>query len=197
MTRYDLGAEAERRGYKTGVELGVQTGVFAEHALRTWPSCVTYYLVDIWKTQENYVDGANVPQDRQEQFLADAKQRMQPFAAKAVFLRNFTSAAAPLIPDPVDFVYVDARHDYCGVVEDLTLYWPKVRSGGMMAGHDFIDAAEMNRINEKEHWEVCQDGTKHPGAVRGAVVEFFQRLGLAVHVTYRDGPWNSWMVIKP
>lgn len=59
---------------------------------------------------------------------------MQPFAAKAVFLRNFTSAAAPLIPDPVDFVYVDARHDYCGVVEDLGLYWPKVRSGGMMAG---------------------------------------------------------------
>jgi hypothetical protein len=55
MSRYELGAEAERRGYKTGVELGVQTGVFAEYALKTWPSCQTYYLVDIWRTQENYV----------------------------------------------------------------------------------------------------------------------------------------------
>lgn len=29
-------------------------------------------------------------------------------------------------PSLSDFVYVDARHDYCGAYEDIALYWPKV-----------------------------------------------------------------------
>ena len=39
----------------------------------------------------------------------------------------------------IDFVYVDARHDYKGVLEDLRLYWPKVRQGGILAGHDYLN----------------------------------------------------------
>lgn len=35
-------------------------------------------------------------------------------------------------PKSLDFVYVDARHDYCAVKEDILLYWPKVRPGGIL-----------------------------------------------------------------
>ena len=31
-----------------------------------------------------------------------------------------------------------ARHDYCGVKEDLETYWPKLRRGGILAGHDYL-----------------------------------------------------------
>lgn len=34
-----------------------------------------------------------------------------------------------------DFIYVDARHDRLGVLEDLQAWWPKLRRGGLMAGH--------------------------------------------------------------
>lgn len=37
----------------------------------------------------------------------------------------------------MDFIYVDARHDYCGVKEDMELYWPKLRDGGIMAVSPF------------------------------------------------------------
>ena len=33
-----------------------------------------------------------------------------------------------------DFIYVDARHDFKGVWEDLVAYWPKLRAGGIFAG---------------------------------------------------------------
>jgi hypothetical protein len=49
----------------------------------------------------------------------------------------------------------------------------------------------------EQDWSVCADGSKHDGAVRGAVDEFFGQLGLQVLVTYRDGPWVSWVVRKP
>jgi hypothetical protein len=47
--------------------------------------------------------------------------------SKTIVVRNFTSVAAKLIFETLDFVYVDARHDYCGALEDISLYWPKVR----------------------------------------------------------------------
>jgi hypothetical protein len=43
----------------------------------------------------------------------------------------------------VDFVFIDARHEYEPVLEDITCWYPKLRSGGIMAGHDF----RTNNVN--------------------------------------------------
>jgi len=40
--------------------------------------------------------------------------------------------------DSLDFIYVDARHDYCGVKEDLINWWPKLKKHGIMCGHDYM-----------------------------------------------------------
>lgn len=42
-------------------------------------------------------------------------------------------------------IYVDARHDYCGVMDDLNAWWPKLREGGLAAGHDYVFAHEVGR----------------------------------------------------
>ena len=36
-----------------------------------------------------------------------------------------------------DIVFIDALHDYDSVYEDIRLWWPRVRVGGMLCGHDF------------------------------------------------------------
>ena len=65
---------------------------------------------------------------------------------KLHFVPMLTIEAAELIPDnSLDYVYVDARHDYCSVLDDLKAYWPKVRDGGVMAGHDFVYAHQVRR----------------------------------------------------
>ena len=42
-----------------------------------------------------------------------------------------TIAAARVAPRSLDFIYLDARHDYKGVAEDLRAWWPALRSGGV------------------------------------------------------------------
>lgn len=37
----------------------------------------------------------------------------------------------------LDFVYIDAMHDYDSVCEDIRAWWPLLRVGGVMGGHDF------------------------------------------------------------
>jgi predicted O-methyltransferase YrrM len=39
--------------------------------------------------------------------------------------------------ESVDFVFVDGDHSYQAVLMDLKLWWPKLKNGGIMAGHDF------------------------------------------------------------
>ena len=42
------------------MELGVQRGIFSKELLDRWPSATLYVLVDIWSSQDNYLDIANV-----------------------------------------------------------------------------------------------------------------------------------------
>ena len=83
-----------------------------------------------------------------------------PWAEKVRLLRATTVAAAPAIPDgSVDFVYHDARHDFPSVLHDLELYWPKLRAGGVYAGHDFEDADEAP-AEALDDWAVGPDGAR-------------------------------------
>jgi predicted O-methyltransferase YrrM len=35
------------------------------------------------------------------------------------------------------FVFLDASNDYESVKEDISLWWPKIKIGGVLAGHDY------------------------------------------------------------
>ena len=42
------------------------------------------------------------------------------------------------IDGSVDFVFIDAAHDYEHVKKDIAAWWPKMKSGGTFAGHDYF-----------------------------------------------------------
>jgi len=47
--------------------------------------------------------------------------------------------ASKLFPEEFfDFIYLDARHNYEGIKEDLHAWYPKLKQGGLFAGHDFL-----------------------------------------------------------
>jgi len=63
------------------------------------------------------------------------------------FHRSTSVAAAETFKDgTLDLVYIDADHKWWSVVQDLAAWWPKVRPGGVMLGHDF----HLNPLMERE-----------------------------------------------
>ena len=57
--REHLGNLLAVEGLKHGVEVGVKDGLFASSLLQRWGSqCKSYLLVDLWRSQANYVDSA-------------------------------------------------------------------------------------------------------------------------------------------
>lgn len=59
-------------------------------------------------------------------------------AGRSIRLFKMTSdAGAVAIQGEFGLVYVDANHTYEHCKADIINYWPKVRVGGVMAGHDY------------------------------------------------------------
>jgi len=163
----------------TGVEVGVQRGIYSEIILSR--SRVTQLiLVDPWREfGGDYRDVANVAQAEHDSAFAEAQQRLARFGERATFWRMTSlEAAAQVAAASIDFVYLDARHDYEHVMDDLRAWYPKVKPGGIMAGHDYLDG----------------DNPSGRFGVRSAVNAFCTANDLAVYETYEDQPWTTWIV---
>ena len=50
-------------------------------------------------------------------------------------------AARLFQPSSVDFCFIDADHAYESLMADLHAWWPKVKPGGTLAGHDYRQSA--------------------------------------------------------
>jgi hypothetical protein len=149
----------------TWVELGVATGRFAEEVL-TRHSTLQYIGVDRWTDHHD------------EREMEQALKRLQRFEARQPEIHRQTFAAAALrLPNALaDVVYVDG-YAHAGQERGRTLveWWPKVKPGGALAGHDY-----------HERWKPTVK----------AVNEFAAGLGLTVEVV-PDEPYPSWLIRKP
>lgn len=70
--------------------------------------------------------------------------------------------AANYEDNSLDFVFIDAAHDYESVKKDITAWYPKVKKGGTIAGHDYnnnvqkaVDEFFKNLSLEVRETEMC------------------------------------------
>lgn len=119
-------------GELVGVEIGVFSGLNAMSILKTLP-IKKLYLVDPYK---KYIGKHNKYHDTQLQY-EQAKEQLKEYKDKIEFIRLESEIAIDKIPDNLDFVYIDGNHLYPFVKRDIQMYYPKVKKGGVLGGHDF------------------------------------------------------------
>eukprot|EP00291_Cryptomonas_curvata_P016581 CAMPEP_0172155688 /NCGR_PEP_ID=MMETSP1050-20130122/2769_1 /TAXON_ID=233186 /ORGANISM="Cryptomonas curvata, Strain CCAP979/52" /LENGTH=189 /DNA_ID=CAMNT_0012824623 /DNA_START=176 /DNA_END=742 /DNA_ORIENTATION=+ len=180
-----------------GVEIGVRDGEFSDITLSLWKGS-KLHLVDPWLEQDSkiYNDISNVAQKEQnDRFELVSKTMKSKYPGRHRIHRNLSTEAVKNFQDrSLDYVYIDARHDYDGVKEDLEAWWPKLRDGGIFAGHDFVP-----------------DGTIKAGVfgVQGAVFDFATKVGREIQSIatknkdggraepqWVDGGWSTWYTVK-
>jgi len=84
---------------------------------------INFDIIDLWK-DENYF----------HLFKENMKNVMD-----KITVRKMDSVAASLLyeDNSLDFVFVDGDHTYEGVSGDLNGWYPKIKTGGIFAGHDY------------------------------------------------------------
>jgi Methyltransferase domain/galactosyl transferase GMA12/MNN10 family len=183
-SREDLPVLFNRLGFiGVGVEVGVQTGNYSAWILHRWAgTCLI--SVDPWASDEPdvYVDVANVEQGRHDALFVSTTHRLAPFGERSAIWRMAGEQAVTHVDDAaLDFVYLDARHEEASIAQDLAMWAPKVRSGGIIAGHDYLDG----------------DLPEGRFGVKTAVDRFFGARGVEIRETVADRPWSSWWIVQP
>ena len=142
-TRLDLADLFCELKFETGVEIGVQEGLYSEQICLRNPNLKKHYSIDGWKAYRGYRDHVN--QTKMDNFYAEAKSRLSKYPIEII--KSFSLDAIKNFKDnSLDYVYIDGNHSFDHVIQDIIQWSAKVRPGGIIAGHDFI-----RRIMEPVH----------------------------------------------
>lgn len=126
-----------RLGYKVGAEIGISSGIFSKYLCKGNPD-LRLYSIDAWQIYPGYTYAHS--QKKMDKLYSIAKKRLIPY--KCNIVRGWSvDIAKRFANESLDFVYIDANHDYEHVKEDIKEWSKKVRKGGIISGHDYINGS--------------------------------------------------------
>ena len=138
----------ELTGEIVGCEIGVCHGFTTEYFLKNTPTIKKVYVVDNYPAFVDW-DGTRITAERQEVTKRLCKQRLEKYGDKVVFAyESSVTFAQTLEDDSLDYVFVDGDHSYEATLADIQNYWPKVKKGGIFAGHDINLTSVDNAVKE-------------------------------------------------
>lgn len=152
-----------------GIEIGVQRGLFSKVILEN--SKLYLYLLDSWRKFDiGYVDTANVENKVQMERMVMTVNNLLSFEGRFTLIRDTSENGSKLFQNNFfDFIYIDANHSYDASLLDLNLWYPKLKSGGILAGHDYINDLPTFEVKRA----VDEFSEKHSLKIENVTVEKF------------------------
>jgi hypothetical protein len=187
-SRNDLPSFFKEMGYKVGVEIGVYKGYFTRALCLGGLKVIG---VDPWMPYPGFDRDTDARIERQEYLYKRAQRQVR--GLDATFIRKTSiEAVLEFENESLDFIYIDGNHKLQYAVQDIMEWYPKIKKGGVISGHDYINpdraAGVKDTIQVKYAVDVC---------VEALHVKNFYVLGemVAKKGEKRD-KYRSWMWIK-
>ena len=173
MKRWDYLLQILPEDAGCGAEIGVYKGQFSKKIKQARPD-IRHYMIDPWKPYAdrnsrgkltNFGKGLTTT----EEMLDVMKQAISvALDYDCIVIPAESLKAVEMFEDnSLDYVFIDASHEYEDVKADIEVWSPKVKKGGIVGGHNYKDKT-------------------YPGVTK-AVDEFFKPTA---------GPDKTWWVIK-
>jgi len=134
-SRDHLPSVCRAMGFLSGAEVGVWKGGYSAKFAKDAPA-MHMLCVDSWAQHDGWDDGKASSAEKINEAYKIAQSVLA--GSGATIIRDYSVEAATRVPDgSLDFCYIDGNHKYQPVLDDLEAWAPKVRSGGILAGHDY------------------------------------------------------------
>lgn len=135
------------------VEIGTWKGrsaVYMAEQIKQSNKNIKFYTIDLFKYTQDYVNENRLLNDS---FYEEVIKNIEPVKQYINLIKSSSDKSFKLFEDnSIDFLFIDGDHNYDGIKKDLELWYPKVKIGGIIGGHDYTE----------------------PCGVRQAVDEFFK-----------------------
>lgn len=130
---------------EVGAWLGKSTACMAVEIINSKKK-IQFDVVDTWKGSKEHRKFSAIKKDT---LYKDFLKNMKP--AKGAFkpLRMTSIEASKLYEDEsLDFVFIDASHEYEDVKEDVRHWFPKIKKGGTLGGDDIRWESVQKAVGE-------------------------------------------------
>ena len=117
-----------------GAEIGVRFGDFSKSIGDSYTGNII--CVDLWLEDDDYIKARTLLYDNKYSLVQGESLEV----AKAI------------TDNSLDFVYIDANHHKKEFRMDLDAWYPKVRSGGIFCGHDYVKYKDIEVIETLDEW---------------------------------------------
>lgn len=160
INRLELARWIRELDLRKGVEIGVDRAEFSKILCHGNPQ-FRLYGIDPYVVYPEYTE--NYTEETFSETKKEAATRMTPFMRQFTFMYEFSEDAAKKFEDnSLDFVYIDANHEGEFPLIDMRTWWPKLKEGGIMSGHDYIKVRGMKySVRECVHRFVKDYKLKH------------------------------------
>lgn len=140
VSRNDFPLFLAKRGYKVGAEIGVFRGKFCEQFCKAG---LKMYAIDPWMAFAGQSRDQTM-QENQDLYFKETCERLAQYDCK-IMRRTSMNALRKFRNRSLDFVYIDGDHTLPNIINDIWWWSAKVRSGGIISGHDFFCTAPHAR----------------------------------------------------
>ena len=93
---------------------------------------IEFYCVDNWRGS---IEHKNIEEANLYKTFVDNMKPLENYYK--IIKKNSIDAAAQFEDNSLDFVFIDASHEYEDVKKDINAWLPKVKKNGILAGHDY------------------------------------------------------------
>ncbi len=127
---------------KTGCEIGVWRGGNSYRLLKTFKK-LNLLMVDRYKEYDEKEKMSSRVTGRASQevmytYLRNTVSNTMFACNRRILMIGTSLLASKIVQDEsLDFVFIDAGHTYEEVSSDIKCWFPKVRKGGLVSGHDY------------------------------------------------------------
>jgi predicted O-methyltransferase YrrM len=160
---------------KRGAEIGVAGGQNIKHLLENCSHIEKLYGIDSYSPDSFDMKHINVNKEfgSFEGLFKEVNLMLSQFGDRTQLIRKTSSdALKEFLDESLDFIFLDANHEFDSVYSDISSWFPKIKKGGIFMGHDW-------------------DHGNFPGTTK-AVKKYFANIKIETF----SAPYHIWYVVK-
>jgi len=188
--RDDMAVLFKELGFEFGAEIGVENGYYSKVLCEANPD-LHLFCIDPWSAgayePEAAAHAVDTKQENYDKRYETAAELLKPYNA-FIIKKGSRKALKDFDDGELDFVYIDANHDFPNFVHDIHQWLKKVREGGIICGHDYAN------FSYKKHNHVKRALDAYARCYR------MQPLFIIGDKNYKKGTirdkYRSWMWVK-
>ena len=125
----------------TFVEIGTWTGassLFFAELIKGGKKKIDFYTIDTFEGSEEHNDWDIIKDGRLYEYYMSVREPLKDYIKVIKGDSHSKEIADKFANESLDAIFIDGDHSHAGVKKDLDVWFPKIKTGSLMSGHDYI-----------------------------------------------------------